>query len=291
MEDMGMNCVRVVLQHAVYADDAKYFLRTFDKFLDICSRHGIRVMPIFFDDCTFGVNTDPVIGHQGEPVVGWYAWAWSPSPGYTILADERQHVKLEKYVTDVMRRYANDKRILAWDLYNEPTNSRLKNYSWVLLRKVFRWARSVNPSQPITSGLWNGNKELDDFLSDNSDFITFHCYSNKERTQQEVLRMTEKGRPVVCTEWMNRPMGSTFADILPSHRSPDVDLIAVGIVAAREARIVACSDGIVVEHRGVLGFRDISAVGDNLAELVVGDVRAVAVKISIAADFCCLYRR
>ena len=51
MENLGMNCVRVVLQHAVYADDAKYFLRTFDKFLDICSRHGIRVMPIFFDDC------------------------------------------------------------------------------------------------------------------------------------------------------------------------------------------------------------------------------------------------
>ena len=230
MEDMGMNCVRVVLQHAVYADDAKYFLRTFDKFLDICSRHGIRVMPIFFDDCMFGVNTDPVIGHQGEPVVGWYAWAWSPSPGYTILADERQHVKLEKYVTDVMRRYANDKRILAWDLYNEPTNSRLKNYSWVLLRKVFRWARSVNPSQPITSGLWNGNKELDDFLSDNSDFITFHCYSNKERTQQEMLRMTEKGRPVVCTEWMNRPMGSTFADILPMFCQSNIGCMAWGLV-------------------------------------------------------------
>ena len=91
MENLGMNCVRVVLQHAVYADDAKYFLRTFDKFLDICSRHGIRVMPIFFDDCSFGVNNDPVVGRQPEPLVGWYAWAWSPSPGYTILADERRH--------------------------------------------------------------------------------------------------------------------------------------------------------------------------------------------------------
>ena len=53
MEDLGMNCVRVVMQHAVYADDAKYFKKTFRRFLDIAQKHGILVMPIFFDDCAF----------------------------------------------------------------------------------------------------------------------------------------------------------------------------------------------------------------------------------------------
>ena len=111
MEDIGMNCVRVVMQHAVYADNPKYFKKAFGRFLDICERHGILVMPIFFDDCAFGVNTDPVVGRQPEPLEGWYAWAWSPSPGYTMVVDEREHGKLETYVKDVMRTFRDDKRI------------------------------------------------------------------------------------------------------------------------------------------------------------------------------------
>ena len=160
MEDLGMNCVRVVLQYAVYEDNPKHFLRAFDRFLDICDKHGIKVMPIFFDDCAFGANTDPKAGKQPEPLEGWYAWAWSPSPGYSMVADERTHGKLEKYVKDVMSKHKDDDRIFVWDLYNEPTNTSMPERTWPLLRKVFAWAREINPSQPITSGMWNGNKEL-----------------------------------------------------------------------------------------------------------------------------------
>ena len=101
-EELGLNCARVVLQYAVYADDPKYFLKTLDKFLAICDKHGIKVMPCFFDDCVFGANTDPVIGKQPEPLEGWYAWAWSPSPGHTMVIDERTHGHLEKYVKEVI---------------------------------------------------------------------------------------------------------------------------------------------------------------------------------------------
>ena len=40
---VGFNCVRVVLQHAVYADDPAYFRKTFGQFLAICQRNNIRV--------------------------------------------------------------------------------------------------------------------------------------------------------------------------------------------------------------------------------------------------------
>ena len=66
-----MNCARVVMQYAVYEDDPAYFLRTLDTFLGICDKYGVKVMPIFFDDCAFGVNTDPVVGQQPEPLKGW----------------------------------------------------------------------------------------------------------------------------------------------------------------------------------------------------------------------------
>lgn len=230
MEDLGMNCVRVVLQYAAYEDNPKHFLRAFDRFLDICDKHGIKVMPIFFDDCAFGANTDPKAGKQPEPLEGWYAWAWSPSPGYSMVADERTHGKLEKYVKDVMSRHKDDDRIFVWDLYNEPTNTSMPERSWPLLRKVFAWAREVNPSQPITSGMWNGNKELNDFLSANSDIITFHIYAPKEATVEAIRNYSQYGKPMICTEWMNRVAKSTIKDILPEFKSHNCGCMLWGLV-------------------------------------------------------------
>lgn len=140
MKSLGMNCARVVMQYAVYEEDPAYFIRTLDRFLSICDKYGVKVMPIFFDDCAFGVNTDPTVGKQPEPLEGWYAWAWSPSPGYSMVVDERTHGKLEKYVKEVMNHFKNDPRIFVWDLYNEPTNTTMPERSWPLLRKVFTWA-------------------------------------------------------------------------------------------------------------------------------------------------------
>lgn len=230
MKKLGMNCARVVMQYAVYEEDPAYFIRTLDHFLAICDKYGVKVMPCFFDDCAFGVNTDPVIGKQSEPLEGWYAWAWSPSPGYSMVADERTHGKLEKYVKDVMTHFKNDDRIFVWDLYNEPTNTTMPERSWPLLRKVFAWAREINPKQPITSGMWNNNKELDDFLSSNSDIITFHCYASKAETEKAIKRFKELGRPVICTEWMNRVAKSNIPEHLPLFKETGVGCMMWGLV-------------------------------------------------------------
>lgn len=230
MEQLGMNCVRVVLQYAVYQQNPKRFIKNLEKFLEICQRHSIQVMPIFFDDCTFGANINPKPGIQPEPLKGWYAWAWSPSPGYEMVVDERTHHLLEKYVKDIMTHFANDSRIMLWDLYNEPTNTSMPERSWPLLRKVFRWAREVNPAQPISSGIWNGNEELENFLTENSDVITFHCYANPEDTRHTLERMLGKGRPVICTEWLNRPRHSTIPEILPMFCQMHVGSLFWGLV-------------------------------------------------------------
>ena len=230
MTDMGMNCVRFVMQYKVYEDDPAYFLDALDAFLALCDEAKVRAMPIFFDDCVFGTNADPVIGRQPEPLEGWYAWAWSPSPGHTMVVDEREHPKLERYVKDVMSRFRDDRRIFLWDLYNEPHNGRLGNRSFPLLRKTFAWAREVDPVQPITSGLWNGNKELEAVLLDNSDVVTFHCYADAKKTAEKIKEMKSHGRPVICTEWMNRPKGSTAKDCLRLFADADVGCVLWGLV-------------------------------------------------------------
>ena len=229
MMDLGMNCVRVVLQYAVYADDPAYFLAAFDRFLAICDDAKIRVMPIFFDDCAFGENRDPVLGVQSEPLEGWYAWAWSPSPGHSIVADPREHGKLEKYVKDVMMAHKDDPRVFLWDLYNEPRPGQ-KSRTWPLLRKTVKWAREVNPSQPLSICVWCGNKEQTEYVLANSDVVTFHCYKDAANTEKQVKHLLETGRPVICTEWLNRTCKSLVADCLPIFARNNVGCIHWGLV-------------------------------------------------------------
>lgn len=66
-----------------------------------------------------------------------------------------------------------------WDLYNEVGNSGKLLASLPFCMKVFAWARSANPTQPITSGWWNGDMAFDpinEFILTESDVITFHAY-------------------------------------------------------------------------------------------------------------------
>ncbi len=105
---------------------------------------------------------------------------------------------------------------MAWDLYNEPGSPTTRSKSLPLLPEVFRWAREVGPSQPLTAGVYNRQfKEIDATLLANSDVITFHNYGDRDFMIREIADLTQTGRPLICTEWMNRPLGSTIGDILP----------------------------------------------------------------------------
>lgn len=225
--ELGLNCARVVLQYAVYEENPKHFLKAFDKFLEICDKHGIKVMPCFFDDCHFGANTDPWTGVQPEPLKGWYAWAWSPSPGHTRVIDPAYHPDLEKYVKAVMENHKNDSRILLWDLYNEPG---LGGRSTPLVEKVFKWAREVDPSQPVSIGIWGGDEHLNKICAENSDIITFHCYATREHTGNFIKSLKAHGRPIICTEWMNRVAGSTIRDVLTLFLEENTGCMMWGLV-------------------------------------------------------------
>lgn len=58
--------------------------------------------------------------------------------------------------------------------------------------KVFAWARSANPTQPITSGWWNGDIVFDpinEFILNESDVITFHAYCDVECTKTNLNKL------------------------------------------------------------------------------------------------------
>lgn len=229
-EQSGMNVLRAVLQYAVYADDSAYFLKTLNVFAGICDKHHIKFVPALFDDCSFGITEDPKIGKQPEPLKGWYAWAWSPSPGHSMVVDSTTHSKLEVYVKSVINHFKNDDRILFWDLYNEPTNGGLGTATFPLLKKVIVWARTVNPSQPLSIAIYYNNPRLNEIILANSDIITFHDYENKDVLLQQIKDLKTHHRPVINTEWMNRPGGSTIANNLSVFYDEHVGCMLWGLV-------------------------------------------------------------
>ena len=243
-ESIGMNTMRVFLQDQLWTQDPKGFTERLNAFLAIAAKHHIRPLFVLFDSCW---EAHPHLGPQHPPIPGVHNSGWVQSPGADELSDPSYEPKLEAYVKGVVGAFANDDRILGWDIWNEPDNgNRLaepKNKNELvaaLLPKAFAWARSVHPTQPLTSGVWAGNWTDPDKESPvtkiqlaESDIITFHNYDWPEGFEARVKSLQPHHRPIICTEYMARGAGSTFDTILPLAKKYNVGAINWGLVAGK----------------------------------------------------------
>ena len=212
-------------------------------------------MFVFFDDCW---NKVPKAGKQPEPKLGIHNSGWMQDPGQPVSNDASLFPELEKYVTDVMTRFAHDKRILLWDLYNEPGNSGKKDSTFPLLKKIFEWARAVNPDQPISAGLWAWDFEkLNAFQAANSDVITYHNYDEPAQHLRVIQLLKAFGRPLICTEYMARVRNSRFWNILPLLKKENVGAINWGFVSGKTNTIYAWDTPLKDGSQPVEWFHDI----------------------------------
>ena len=233
---IGFNSCRVFVQYLVWKHDPQGLKDRLGRFLEIATRHGISTMPVLFDDCTFGdpPQTEPYLGKQREPIPGMILPSWTPSPGLAAVTDRAVWPDLEAYLKDVIGAFAQDTRILLWDLYNEPGNTGMGNKSLPLVEAAFAWARQAEPAQPLTVAVWNGGlAELNRVQLEQSDVITFHAYTNYDGMRAAIADYAAHGRPVICTEWMARAQGSSYATELPLFREKAVGCYAWGLVNGR----------------------------------------------------------
>jgi hypothetical protein len=250
-EAMGMNTMRVFLHDLLWQQDAPGFRKRIDQFLTIASRHHIHPLFVLFDSCWDPV---PRLGTQHAPIPGVHNSGWVQSPGAKALDDPSQYPRLKEYVQGVVGAFAKDDRILGWDVWNEPGSHGGGDYAkselkyadkmarvTALLPQAFDWAREANPSQPLTSGVWEIDTSKDESAVEEiqriqlreSDIITFHNYSWPEDFKSEVAWLRRFHRPVICTEYMARSVGSTFDTILPIAKQEHVGAINWGFVAGK----------------------------------------------------------
>jgi len=245
-ESIGMNTMRVFLQDQLWQQDPKGFTKRLDAFLGIAAKHHIRPILVLFDSCW---EPDPKLGPQHPPIPGVHNSGWVQSPGAKELSDPAYEPKLEAYVKGVVGAFANDDRVLAWDVWNEPDNTNGGRFDEpknkvelvaALLPKAFAWARSAHPTQPLTSGAWQGNwtdptqeTAVTKIQLAESDIITFHNYDWPEGFEARVKSLEPLGRPIICTEYMARGAGSTFDTVLPLAKKYNVGAINWGLVAGK----------------------------------------------------------
>lgn len=250
--NIGFNSMRVYLHDLVWKDDPDGLLERMEEYLEIADSHGIGTMFVLFD----GVwHPHPELGEQPAPMPHVHNSGWVQSPNIDVLADPDQWGYLEEYVKGVISHFSDDERVHVWDIYNEPDNTNDRAYgdielenkremAFELLKESFKWAREINPEQPITSGLWYGDwsvheemKEMDQFMVENSDVISFHAYEGPEVMEERIENLQRYNRPIFCTEYMARPRGSTFQAELPILKKHNVGGYNWGFVAGKTQTI------------------------------------------------------
>jgi hypothetical protein len=247
-ESLGMNTMRVFLHDLLWKQDSAGFEKHLNSFLTIAAKHHIRPIFVLFDSVW---DPLPHLGKQHGPVPGVHNSGWVQSPGAKALADPSQYPRLEAYVKGVVGAFAKDNRILAWDIWNEPDNVNTGSYSQfeppdkvalvlALLPKAFEWAREAGATQPLTSGLWDGDWSSPETLNAmskiqlaESDVTSFHSYERPEAFEKHVVTLQQYHRPILCTEYMARSNGSTFQGILPIAKRYKVAAINWGLVAGK----------------------------------------------------------
>lgn len=253
----GFNTLRTNIPFIVWQADRKGLLSRIDAFLQCAQEQEIYVMLCPLDDCGFS-GDHPFLGPQLEPVPGVHNSQAAASPGRNVVMDESLWPQVESYLRDIISTYKEHKQIIVWDLYNEPTNrailrgeqesmfdAGLEQKAHELMVKCFQWARSEDPHQPLTVGGWHGDMTVeggeqpffahktDVAAFELSDVITFHAYVSGERMENFIGFLSRYERPVMCTEWLARHVGSRFEDQFPMFKQHNVACYQWGLVNGR----------------------------------------------------------
>lgn len=131
------------------------------------------------------------------------------------------------YTQKIIGAFANDKRIIFWDIWNEPLMADVpemyEQMDWI--EAAVQWCREMSPIQPITASIiWDSGVKPDSVsrainrryeVEAMMDIHNFHLYDTGLDHMQRVEWIVERARsisdrPLVCTETIARTKGGTF---------------------------------------------------------------------------------
>lgn len=227
-EKIGFNTVRLIVEFDVWLQERGHFMQMLENYISLCAKHRQKVLLVLTTETqlTRGDRFIPkplgeqfyALGyHQGRLPLTPDELALTP---YHPLERAECRDKVLEMVSEIVRRYSTDERILAWNVYNEP-GIVLGDRAIPLLRMLFDAVRAENPAQPLTADLWRGFVDGQPKMAAErealalSDVVSWHCYSPLDKFVPELEIVQSFGRPILLTEWLHRINHSEVREIYP----------------------------------------------------------------------------
>lgn len=212
-KSLSLNALRIWLSYEYWLEDASEAFDRFDHLLDVSTAQGIRIVPSLFE----GNGPDPTPEQLNDSHIETSVCVASPSR--QIIMDRSSWNGPTEFVRAFMRRYANDKRILAIEPFNEPENLgiyeknqdrerffRLRSNCMKFNREIVAVANEMRGEIALTVGC--GPIALNGVYEDlGTDVWQFHHnFAKSEDDLQSSLdeaRLLQEvmGKPVWISEW------------------------------------------------------------------------------------------
>ena len=187
----GISTLRVYMHNINFDEEKQVFLANLEKFLVICDKYGIRPGFVFFDGCHRheGIFLDK----PTKPVSGFHNGRWAQCPQARDI-DKDNLEKFKPYVQEIIRAHRTDKRVLFWEIHNEPPPG--DNYRDRLKKAGYKWAKEVKPIQPVLN-CEKGRRGWAD--CEVTDIVDSHVYSHAHGPLR-YLADVNPGKGTVFTE-------------------------------------------------------------------------------------------
>lgn len=252
-QSVGFNSVRMAMYFEPWKADRDGYMARLERVLQLLDSHGFTMMAKFGNDCTVPKEeyVPPVLGPQKTD---WgYHGGVKRSPhragldvGWIPMDDPALEPQYYEWLRDIISAHKDDPRVVVWNLWNEPGNTKRFDRSEKYLRRFFEIAREIGPIQPLTADSWlmTFNKDLADPLSnlrdieflamELSDIVSFHHYGKFEHVVATVDALKKKyGRPLYNTEWLHRIYDNNVETLYPLFWLEGIGSYHYGLVEGR----------------------------------------------------------
>lgn len=195
-EKAGLNALRVFTSYEQYRKDKELFFCKFDKLLSVAYSHNIRVMAILFENCGLPFTIGNALSRDPFTAV------CVQSPGRKITNDNMRWTEPFEYIKEFMNRYADDRRILAIEVMNEP---HMETDDVPFALEAIRIAHSMKGAVPLTMGLITLDDNMYflpymDILQIHDNFpVSLDDFKGKLRKAAHMQKMI--GKPIWISEW------------------------------------------------------------------------------------------
>lgn len=247
MSKLGYNSIRIIPEFIVWLKEHDGFMERFERYIALAAQNGISCMVVLGNDCVPPYEEAMQRMHLGKQHVDWGYHGGRiisqhgafDGAGYSLLDEPEYAKKYAAFVAEIVETYKNDERIIIWDVFNEPGNSKRNSMSLPHLEKFVQIIRTIDPIQPLTIGIWSQTTnfeklmEIEKYGLENSDIISYHNYQSYEDNIYEIKLLKKYGRPIINTEWLNRCGGNTIEELFPLFYLEKIGCYNWGFVAGK----------------------------------------------------------